>query len=288
MGCERRVQSCRGRAEWLHGTWSTGETQVPAPPNGPPSSEIGLATSTDGVHWIKSPANPIIRKDASRGSVEDPDLLWPKGSNEVYIEYNYHPEKMSSSLDFIHWSDPWLLNTGKTPGKMGGFIDTQNEPAIPAIQFGGTAYRYITMIEEGGIDLSTDLHQWVKAGSANLRGTPEAWCSDHECSGDIFVDHDGNIRYESQIGVKPASGHGGGVVGNRLCTIGEGVLSGSDPTKVLWKSDLPWLTRLVRQRAHRRSRGFHGDERFGLSGPNHRQRRLALALQWRQQPLHNT
>jgi hypothetical protein len=81
-----------------------------------------------------------------------------------------------------------------------------------------------------------------KAGTANLRGNPNVWCSDHECSGDIFVDHDRNIRYESQIGVKPASGHGGGVVGNRLCTIGEGVLRGSDPTKVLWKSDLPWLT----------------------------------------------
>ena len=165
-----------------------------------------------------------------------------KGSNEVYMEYNYRGESMCSSSDFIHWSDQWLLNTGKTPGKMGGFIDTQNEPAIPGIQYGGTAYRYITMIEEGGIDLSTDLHQWIKAGTAHLRGNPTAWCSDHECSGDIFVDHDRNIRYESQIGVKPASGHGGGVVGNRLCTIGEGVLSGSDPTKVLWKSDLPWLT----------------------------------------------
>ena len=214
----------------------------PAPPNGPICSEIGLATSPDGVHWTKSSANPIIRRDSSGGSVEDPDLLWPKGSNEVYMEYNYRGEKMCSSSDFIHWSVPWLLNTGKTPGKMGGFIDTQNEPAIPEIQSGGTAYRYITMIEEGGIDLSTDLHQWIKAGVANLRGTPNAWCSDHECSGDIFVDHDRNIRYESQIGVKPASGHGGGVVGNRLCTIGEGVLSGSDPTKVLWKSDLPWLT----------------------------------------------
>ena len=247
------------------GTWHMvyrGNSKA-APPNGPPNSEIGLATSTDGIHWIKSPANPIVPKESSNDSKEDPDLIWPKGSDLVYLEENSHHitfplppeiqakvkpgkwlggEVMCSSSDFIHWSVPWLLNTGKTPGKMGGFIDTQNEPAIPAIQFEGTAYRYVTMIEEGGIDLSTDLHQWVKAGAANLRGTPEAWCSDHECSGDIFVDHDGNIRFESQIGVHPASGHGGGVVGNRLCTIGEGALSATDPTKVLWKSDLPWLT----------------------------------------------
>ena len=99
------------------------------------------------------------------------------------------------------------------------------------------------MIEEGRIDLSNDLHQWIKAGTSNLKGSPNQWCSSHECSGDIFVDGDKNIRFESQIGVNPEPGsHGGAVVGNRLCTIGEGVLSGSDPTTVLWRSDLPWLT----------------------------------------------
>ena len=56
----------------------------PAPPNGPISSELGLATSADGVHWIKHPANPVIPKEDSRDSVEDPDLLWPKGSDQVY------------------------------------------------------------------------------------------------------------------------------------------------------------------------------------------------------------
>jgi hypothetical protein len=248
-----------------NGTWSMvyRGNQQPAPPNGPIGSELGLATSTDGVHWVRSPANPIIRKENGKGAAEDPDLIWPKGSTQVDLEYvsfhldlpqsnttdasgksktPSHAELMRSSSDFIHWSDPWILNIGKTWGKMGGFIDTQNEPALPAIQSGGTAYRYVSMIEEGRIDLSNDLHQWIKAGTADLKGTPEAWCTTHECSGDIFVDHDGNIRYESQIGVKPESGHGGGIVGNRLCTIGEGVLSGSDPTKVLWKSDLPWLT----------------------------------------------
>ena len=60
----------------------------PAPPNGPISSELGLATSVDGLHWIKNPANPIVPKEDSRDSVEDPDLIWPKGSDQVYLEYH--------------------------------------------------------------------------------------------------------------------------------------------------------------------------------------------------------
>ncbi len=234
----------------------------PAPPNGPISSELGLATSTDGVHWIKSLANPIFSKEAPDDSVEDPDLIWPKGSDQVYLEYHSfhvavaqptaidsvgkpgkwpHGEVMRSSADLVHWSDPWVLNIGKTFGKNGGFIDTQ-DAGIAAVQCDDTAYRYLTMIEEGRIDLSNDLHQWIKAGTADLKGSPNRWCNSHECSGDIFVDADKNIRFESQIGVNPETGHGGAVVGNRLCTVGEGVLSGSDPTKVLWRSDLPWLT----------------------------------------------
>ena len=235
----------------------------PAPPNGPPSSELGLATSTDGVHWTKHPANPVIRKEDPKDSKEDPDLIWPEGSDQVYLEYVSfhapatlpappsgggqprewgHGEVMCASSDFVHWSVPWGVNLGKTFGKMGGIIDAQAELNPAGIQRGDVAYRYVTMIEEGRIDLSSDLHEWIKAGTADLKGSPNHWCSSHECSGDIFVDADKNIRFESQIGVKPESGRGGDISGNRLCTIGEGVLSGSDPTKVLWRSDLPWLT----------------------------------------------
>ncbi len=235
----------------------------PAPPNGPISSELGLATSADGVHWIKHPANPIIPKEDSRDSVEDPDMIWPKGSDQVFLEYHSfhvtvgqptpaevngkpgrwpHGEIMRSSTDFVHWSEPWILNIGKTFGKNGGFIDTE-DAAMAGVKYDGTSYRYVSMIEEGRIDVSNDLHQWVKAGTSNLKGSPDQWCTSHECSGDIFVDADKNIRFESQIGVNPEpGGHGGAVVGNRLCTIGEGALSGTDPTQVLWRSDLPWLT----------------------------------------------
>ena len=119
----------------------------PAPPNGPISSELGLATSTDGVHWIKSIRPiPSSRKEDSKDSVEDPDLIWPKGSDQVYLEYHSfhvtvgqptprrdgkpgrwpHGEIMRASTDFIHWSEPWILNIGKTFGKNGGFIDTED------------------------------------------------------------------------------------------------------------------------------------------------------------------
>ncbi len=213
----------------------------PAPPNGGPSSDLGLATSTDGMHWTKSPANPIIRRPDGKGTVEDPDLLWPKDSNQVYLEYRSHlGEVMCSSTDWVHWSDPWVCNSGRTFGKMGGMIDTRQELGDKGVLFNGVSYRYITMIEEGRIDVSNDLKTWIKAGLVDLKGTPTTWCDGHECSGDIFVDHDKNIRFESQVGAR-AFGRKGDIVGNPLCTIAEGALSGSDPTKLLWRSDLPWL-----------------------------------------------
>jgi hypothetical protein len=216
----------------------------PAPPNGPAASELGLATSTDGVHWTKSPANPIIPRRNGKGTQEDPDLLWPKDSDRIYLEYRtYDPvsgEVMCSSIDWLHWSAPWICNSGKTFGKMGGMLDLWRDMSEKGIIHDGVSYRYLTMIEEGRIDLSNDLKSWTTAGVADLKGKKTTWCDSHECSGDIFVDHDNNIRYESQAGVEHIEKHGP-ISGNPLCTIVEGVLDGSNPTKVLWKSDLPWL-----------------------------------------------
>jgi hypothetical protein len=215
---------------------------VNAPPTGSPASELGLATSTDGVHWTKSPANPIIPRQGPKDSQEDPDFVWLKDKQAVGLEnVTLLPkprEIMRSSSDWIHWSEPWVLNSGTTWGKIGGMLDLRDGPDHSGIVFQGITYPYVAMIEEGRIDLSQDLHTWVTAGRAGLVGRPDWWCNDHECSGDIFIDADHNIRYEAQAGVK----NGGlAIVGNRLCTLVEGVLSGTDPTKVLWRSDLPWL-----------------------------------------------
>jgi hypothetical protein len=213
---------------------------VPAPPNGPPDSELGVATSTDGVHWLKEPTNPIIKKETSRDSKEDPDLLQPEGTNQYFLEYvshaPIHKEVMASSTDGLHYSDPWDMNV---KGKIGGMIDTHSEPNIPEFSFEGQKYRYLGAIEEGGIYLSNDLHQWLKMGVADYRGHPDRWCDAYECAGDIFVDADHNLRVETQAGTKVGSKSR--ISGNRLCTNIEDCLSASDPTKVLWRGDLPWL-----------------------------------------------
>ena len=57
--------------------------------------------------------------------------------------------------------------------------------------------------------------------------------------GDIFVDADGNLRVETQAGTRIKGKDR--ISGNRLCTNVEDILSGSDPTKVLARGDLPWL-----------------------------------------------
>ncbi len=209
---------------------------VPAPPNGHASSELGLATSMDGIHWTKSASNPIIPRQGPKDSQEDPDFLWVKDKQEVYLEYVTHLPKrhevMRSSPDWIHWSEPWSLEAG---GKIGALLDLRDGAAGPGVSFQGVTYPYLAMVEEGAIYLSQDLHTLVKEGVADLEGRADWWCDYHECSGDMFVDADHNIRYEAQAGVSHS------IVGNRLCTLVEGVLSGADPTKVLWRSDLPWL-----------------------------------------------
>ncbi len=213
---------------------------IPAPPGNRPDSELGVATSTDGVHWVKNPSNPIIKRKIPRDSQEDPDLLQPAGTNMYYLEYithaPVHKEVMASSTDGIHYSETWDLGT---QGKIGGMIDTHSEPQIPEFNFNGQKYRYLGAIEEGGIYLSKDLHQWDKMGVADYRGRPDRWCDAYECAGDIFVDADRNLRVETQAGTK-LNGKSR-ISGNRLCTNLEDALSPTDPTKVLWRGDLPWL-----------------------------------------------
>ena len=215
---------------------------APAPPSGPARSDLGVATSADGVHWTKDAANPIIKRTAEIGTIEDPDLLMPAGTNTYFLEYVMlgHQLKgrewMASSTDGIHYSEPWSLPVS---GKIGGMIDTHTEPQIPEFEFKGEKYRYLGAIEEGGIYLSKDLHQWVKMGTADYKGHPDWWCDGYECAGDIFVDADHNLRVETQAGTK-VNGKTR-ISGSRLCTNVEDVLSASDPTKVLSRGDLPWL-----------------------------------------------
>lgn len=214
---------------------------TPAPPNGSPSSALGLATSADGVHWTKHSGNPVIARHSGSDSNEDPDLLIPAGSNIVFLEYRDHyptdGEVICSSTDFINWSTPWEIKpTGSANGmKIGGIIDTHNSPSIPEINYQGTNYRYVAVIEEGTIALTKDLYSWIYAGTADFGGHSDKWCNFHECGGDIFVDADGNIRAENQAGTE------GVIVGNRECTNMEEVLSGTQPWTVLHHADLPYL-----------------------------------------------
>jgi hypothetical protein len=223
------------------GTWymTYRGNDVPAPPDGPPASQIGAATSTDGVHWTKFTDNPIVSRVGDNDSVEDPDMVVPSGQSQFYLEYNHfgHMGEVLSSGDTLdHMSAPWPIPTvGFQSGKVSGIVDTENAQQIAPIRFNGITYRYVGLIEEGTIILSNDLHTWVNAGIADFTGKPTRWCSDHECGGDFFVDHDGNFRVETQAGTD------GGIVGNRKCTIMEEVLSGTAPTKVISRSDLPFL-----------------------------------------------
>lgn len=68
-------------------------------------SEIGYATSTDGIHWTKYTGNPVISKSPNTDSIEDPDLLIGD-DGYIYLELRDHDlhdgETMWRSTDFIN------------------------------------------------------------------------------------------------------------------------------------------------------------------------------------------
>lgn len=81
---------------------------------------ISLATSTDGISWTKSPANPVIKPDTTNPVIcekgaHDPEVLWNPNLNKFQLWYvvNCEPQptgvarywvKYGQSTDGINWT----------------------------------------------------------------------------------------------------------------------------------------------------------------------------------------
>ena len=193
-----------------------------------PGTSLALACSE--LPFNSFPPNQLLRQEENDGSAVS---LLHAGRVGVWGEYFIQVDQPGTylfSITGLKGPDKGICQAVADGNPVGHPIDLYDATDGKVLE--------TAVGEEGRIDLSQDLHAWVKAGRADLVGRPDWWCNAHECSGDIFVDADHNIRYESQAGVINGKQV---IVGNRLCTLVEGVLSGTDPTKVLWRSDLPWL-----------------------------------------------
>ena len=223
-------------------------------------SEIGYATSTDGIHWTKHPGNPVIPKEPASDSIEDPDLL--VGDDGYYYadlrDHDPHDgETLWRSKDLINWEHvadiPRPVDDHPGLGwKIGALLDTHTSPKYDSqdpqsaeVLFDEVHYRYLAFTERGRIMVTNDLDGTAQDNwkylelyaDFNTRPRTE-WAPieyDKMCVGDAFYDADGNIRLTVQA--TPDFNVGG----QPECTNLEIIVDGNEPWQVLHTARLPYL-----------------------------------------------
>jgi beta-1,2-mannobiose phosphorylase / 1,2-beta-oligomannan phosphorylase len=94
-------------AEGTYHLWYTGYTG-----DNPTTMSLGHATSRDGIHWTRDPANPIFH-----GSwVEDVCVVKQDGTFYLFAEGKNDIAHLLTSPDGTHWTDHGSLDIRKTDG----------------------------------------------------------------------------------------------------------------------------------------------------------------------------
>jgi predicted GH43/DUF377 family glycosyl hydrolase len=136
------------------------------------TSRLGLAISTDGLHFDKQPA-PVFYPDNDsmkiyewEGGVEDPRIVATPGGQYImtYTAYDGQTARLclASSIDLVNWTKHGLVLRGKykdTWSKSGAVVAKQNGDAMYAHLIDGKYWMYF-----GDTDLfiatSNDLINW--------------------------------------------------------------------------------------------------------------------------------
>ena len=91
----------------IYHLWYTGYAGDP-----PPTMSLGHATSIDGIHWARDPANPIFT-----GSwVEDMCVVKQNGTYFMFAEGKKDIAHLLTSANGLNWTDSGSLNIRKTDG----------------------------------------------------------------------------------------------------------------------------------------------------------------------------
>ena len=127
----------------------------------PPTMSLGHATSSDGVHWVRDPANPVFQDSW----VEDVCVVKQDGTYFLFAEGKNDIAHLLTSPDRIHWTDHGSLDIRKTDG-------TRIAPGpygTPAAWFEkGTWYLYYERGDQGvWLARSKDQKVWT-----NLKDDP--------------------------------------------------------------------------------------------------------------------
>jgi predicted GH43/DUF377 family glycosyl hydrolase len=234
----------------------SGEMQI-----GLHTSRLGLATSTDGIHFIRQPQPvfyPATDDQQSRewpGGVEDPRIVQaPDGTYVLtYTQWNQltYSIGIATSKDLIHWMKFGPVFSGSKRGKYdslkyksGGIVTQLVGDHLVAARIHGKFWMYWG---EGAIHLATspDLIHWTPVEDAT--GTPIEVLTRRPGHFDSGFPETGPPPVLTPQGIvmlyngKNDPDHGDPNLGPNAYAAGQALYSADDPAKLISRTDAPSL-----------------------------------------------
>lgn len=186
--------------------------------------DIGLATSTDGIHFVKDTVNsPFFRKgDDRKYSYEDVNLVKEGDTYYLFCNQWYWPDQqdytqngtfLATSKDLRHWEKVGIVFPEAKRTHRNGVV-LQN-PRNEAVRVNG---KYVMYLNDGLIAYSDDLIHWES------KENPNRWPGGEGC----FALCDHTLADPDRIILFTGGNHTG-----HFYAIGEVLLSKKNPEKAL-------------------------------------------------------
>lgn len=225
------------------------------------TSRLGLAESSDGIHFTRRPTPVFFPDDDAQksrewpGGVEDPRVVEREDGTYVvtYTQWNRSTYSIgiASSKDLIHWQKrgPAFLSaySGKYANlkyKSGAIVTSVSEGRLKAVKIKGKYWMYWG---EGEVHLATsdDLLQWTPVENADGSllvvlskrahhfdsGFPEVGPPPVLTSSDIVVLYNGKNDPEN----------GDPKLGANAYATGQALFQAEDPSKLVHRAEAPFL-----------------------------------------------
>lgn len=234
----------------------TGKMQI-----GEHTSRLGLATSTDGIHFTRLPEPvfyPAEDEQKSRewpGGVEDPRIVESEDGTYVltYTQWNRQTYSigLATSRDLEHWTKHGPVFLGSANGKYdtlkyksGGIVTQLKGDRLVAVKINGKYWLYWG---EGAIHLasSTDLIHWTPVEDAS--GNPVAVLTKRPGHFDSGFPEVGPPPILTAAGIvvlyngKNDPDRGDPTLGANAYAAGEALFDANDPTHLIARTEAPVL-----------------------------------------------
>ena len=234
----------------------TGKMQI-----GEHTSRLGLATSTDGIHFTRQPepvfypANDAQKSREWPGGVEDPRIVEAPDHTYVltYTQWNRitYSIGIATSPDLTHWTKHGPAFLGAEGGKYdtlkyksGGIVTRLDGDQLGAAKINGKYWMYWG---EGAIHLATspDLIRWTPVEDAHgnpvevLTKRPGHFDSGFPETGPppVLTDRGIVVLYNG----KNDPAHGDTTLGANAYAAGEALFDAHDPTRLINRTEGPVL-----------------------------------------------